>query len=59
MTEFIVQFNAEADYTLQFNLHTLVSTVTPLLSLLDGVFERRTSPILCAPELSSASATSF
>jgi hypothetical protein len=45
MTRFVVHFDTARDYTLLVTItHTLVSTVTPSLSLLGSFFQRRTFP---------------
>jgi hypothetical protein len=60
MIRFNELFDTVSDYTLQFAVtHTIVSTVTPSLSLLGSGFPLRIFPFLCVPEMSAASGTSF
>jgi hypothetical protein len=60
ITRFIAHFDTAHDYTLLFTItHTLVSTVTSWMPLLDSSFERRTLSFLWVPERSPVSDTRF
>jgi hypothetical protein len=60
MTPFIAHSDTTSEYSLQLTItHTLVSTVTSSLLLLDSGFQPRAFPFLRVLELSPASVTGF